>query len=99
MDIKEFKRKYGTTGWQLPIEEFIRRAPEFKGDEELARLIGGIAADLKSVLEEVRALVAQEEVCGESEPVSGARCGLTKGHEYSHVAYVGSAGTMKYVWR
>lgn len=48
--LDEFQKKWGTHGWQLPIEEFIRRAPEFKGDLELAKVIGEIFADLESVL-------------------------------------------------
>ncbi len=46
----EFLEKYGTHGWRLVIEQFIERAPEFKGDKEIAKIIGEIVADLESVL-------------------------------------------------
>ena len=48
----EFLEKYGTKGWILVIENFIQRAPEFHGDQDLAKCIGVIIADLKTVLQE-----------------------------------------------
>lgn len=55
MTIKEFIAKYGTEGWRLPIEEFIRRAPFFKTDAELAGAIGEFSTDLQRALEDVAA--------------------------------------------
>lgn len=52
MSLQEFAVKYGIEGWSLPMEEFIRRAPEFQGDKEIAKIIGEINADLQSVIEE-----------------------------------------------
>ena len=52
--IHEFRKKYGTQGFQLMVEEFIRRAPEFKGDGDLAKMIGVAAADLQFALEQLR---------------------------------------------
>lgn len=51
MTREEFLAKYGTHGWQLLIGEFIRRAPEFPGDLQLADEIGKMVTDLSSVLE------------------------------------------------
>lgn len=52
MRVSEFKAKYGEhgAGLRLVIEEFIKRAPEFKGDSELAKMIGEGMADLEAVL-------------------------------------------------
>lgn len=51
ISIAEFKNKYGRRGWKLLIEEFIKRSPAFSGDEELAKSIGEMVADLESALE------------------------------------------------
>jgi hypothetical protein len=48
--IQDFKRKYGTKGWQLVIEEIIRRAPAYPNDTQLAAELGRIVADLESIL-------------------------------------------------
>ena len=53
MTPKEFLAKYGTRGWQLVVEEFIRRAPSFPGDIKLATEIGRTFGDLESVLREL----------------------------------------------
>lgn len=52
MTIKEFKVKWGhdALGFQLVLEEFISKAPEFKGDGALAGLLGEAMADLASAL-------------------------------------------------
>lgn len=50
--IQEFKTKYGTKGWRLLVEEFINRAPTFRGDTVLAKGIGEMMADLESALKE-----------------------------------------------
>ena len=47
----DFIKKYKTQdAWKAPIEEFIRKAPEFSGDLELARSIGELMADLEFAL-------------------------------------------------
>lgn len=48
----EFLKQYGTHGWSLCIKEFIRRAPEFSGDKDLAKIIGEVVAALESMLNE-----------------------------------------------
>lgn len=50
ISIHEFKKKWGTETWRLLIETFIKRAPSFPGDLELARAIGEMVADLGSAL-------------------------------------------------
>lgn len=52
MTIQDFKERYGTRGGSLLIEEFIRRAPEFPGDAQLARILGTLCADLETMLKE-----------------------------------------------
>lgn len=51
MNIHDFKTKWGTEGWRLLIEAFIKRAPSFPGDLELAGKIGEMVSDLESALE------------------------------------------------
>ena len=51
MLLAEFLKRYGTRGWRLPIEEFIKRAPPFADDDKLANLIGVIIAELEAALE------------------------------------------------
>jgi hypothetical protein len=51
MTIDEFAKKYGTRGAALIVGEFIRRAPDFPGDERLAKEIGEVMADLCSALD------------------------------------------------
>lgn len=47
----DFIEKYKTqTNWKAPIEEFIRKAPEFAGDLELSKRIGELVADLEFAL-------------------------------------------------
>lgn len=48
MTFDEFVIKYGTHDFSLPIKEFIRRAPEFPADKELAKIIGELMGDLES---------------------------------------------------
>lgn len=52
--IDEFKAKYGQHGlaFRLTLEEFIQRAPEFKGGFALAKLLGEQMADLESALKD-----------------------------------------------
>lgn len=50
MSILDFITKYGTDTPQLLIAEFIRRSPEFKGDNELAKSIGTMMGDLQLAL-------------------------------------------------
>ncbi len=54
MDIKDFCRKYGYRGLSCVVEEFIRRAPGFPGDLELAEALGKILVDLESGLKNCR---------------------------------------------
>jgi hypothetical protein len=51
MTIEGFKRKYGTRGLSIMIEELINRSPSFKGDVKLAIEIGKAVADLEVALE------------------------------------------------
>ena len=48
--IADFKEKYGTKGFHLLIAEFIARAPEFRGDKELAAAIAQAMGDLEEAL-------------------------------------------------
>lgn len=48
--IANFKKKHGHRYWKFAIEEFIRKAPEFCGDEKLAAEIGEMMADLEAAL-------------------------------------------------
>lgn len=50
ISLADFKAKYGSLGWRSAIEQFIRLAPEFEGDERLAIQIGVVLADIESVL-------------------------------------------------
>ena len=52
MTLKDFRKKYGRIGWQLPLKEFITRAPSFQGDIQLIEIIDEIVADLETALEE-----------------------------------------------
>lgn len=54
MTIEEFKKKYGERGVSLVVEEYINRAPPFKGDQVLAGELGEMMACLESVLKEVK---------------------------------------------
>ena len=47
---EEFLKKWGNEGWQLPIMEFIRRAPSFPGEEKLAEIIGELISDIENAL-------------------------------------------------
>lgn len=51
MTVADFVDRYGIRGLGLVVEEFIGRAPEFRGSDALARLIGGMVADLECALE------------------------------------------------
>lgn len=47
----DFIKKYKSQdAWKIPVEEFIRRSPDFKGDIQLAKLIGVLMADLEFAL-------------------------------------------------
>ena len=47
----DFIKKYKTQdAWKAPIEELIRKAPEFPGDLELSKRIGELVADLEFAL-------------------------------------------------
>ena len=48
--IEDLLRKYGVKTITLVVETFVRRAPEFEGDGELARRLGVMMADLESGL-------------------------------------------------
>lgn len=48
--MKEFIEKWGTVGWKIPIKEFIERSPEFRGDVEIAKIIGEVVADLETAI-------------------------------------------------
>lgn len=50
MTIERFAKRYGTKGLTLLIGEFIRRAPDFPGGEDLAKQLGTMLADLESAL-------------------------------------------------
>lgn len=50
-DIHEFKKKYGSKELGILVGEFIKQAPEFKGDRELARKIGRVIGDLEFALD------------------------------------------------
>lgn len=50
-DIHEFKKKYGSKELGILVGEFIKQAPEFQGDRELARKIGRVIGDLEFVLD------------------------------------------------
>ena len=52
MTLEDFRKKYGRIGWQLPLKEFITRAPSFQGDTQLAQVLEEIMADLETALEE-----------------------------------------------
>lgn len=49
MTLAEFRQKYGTRTPGLLVEEFVRRAPAFPGDGDLARALAQLVADLESV--------------------------------------------------
>lgn len=49
-NVDELLKKYGYKTIPLLVEEFINRAPEFKGDLDLAALLGEAMADLESAL-------------------------------------------------
>lgn len=50
MTMQEYLTKYGYASLSRVIGEFILRAPEFKGDKQLAALLGEMSADLESAL-------------------------------------------------
>lgn len=50
-DIYDFKKEHGSRGLSLLIQEFIRKAPEFEGDMELAKKLGRIVGDLEYALD------------------------------------------------
>ena len=50
MDMQGYLRLYGYSSLSLVVKEFIARAPEFKGDNELAAQLGVMLADLESAL-------------------------------------------------
>lgn len=54
MGIHEYLCIHGTRGLSILVKEFIQRAPEFKGDKELAAEIGKVIADLESALVQVK---------------------------------------------
>ena len=58
-NIQEFKKKYGTKTPGLLIGKFVKLAPEFPGDRELARELGVLAADLEVALRDVEAYRAE----------------------------------------
>ena len=47
MNRSDFIKKYKGKNWKAPIEEFVRQAPEFRGEETLAKLIGILMADIE----------------------------------------------------
>jgi hypothetical protein len=49
MTLEEFIQRNGTETFRLFVESFIRKAPEFEGDQALAMEIGRIMGDLDSV--------------------------------------------------
>ena len=53
-NMHDFLQKYGTMTPGIMVAEYIRRAPEFPGDNELASALGVLMADLKTALEHVR---------------------------------------------
>lgn len=50
-DIYGFKKEHGSRGLSLLIQEFIRKAPEFEGDMELAKKLGQVMGDLEYALD------------------------------------------------
>jgi hypothetical protein len=53
VDIHTYLQKYGYRGLSVAVGEFIRRAPEFRGDQELAKVLGEMIADLESALQSI----------------------------------------------
>ena len=53
-NISDFCRKYGTLTPGMLVAEYIRRSPQFPGDEELATKLGEMMGDLKIALEHVK---------------------------------------------
>lgn len=53
VSIEQFKRKYGRVGFNLVLSEFIKRAPEFPGDNLLIQNLNVMMADLESALKNV----------------------------------------------
>ncbi len=49
-DLEDFHKKYPDLRWRRILEEFIKRAPAFEGDEPLAEMLGVLAADLEFAL-------------------------------------------------
>lgn len=49
-NLPEFVAKYGQHGARLLVESFIRAAPEFPGDVNIANDLAILMADLQSVL-------------------------------------------------
>ena len=47
---EEFLTEYGTKGWRLPIDEFIRRSPLKDNDVELERIVVEILDALEAML-------------------------------------------------
>lgn len=51
MTIQEYITQYGTRGTENAVSMFIQKAPGFRGDVALAKLLGVMMADLRSALE------------------------------------------------
>ena len=52
MTIEEYVKRNGTQSLGLFVGEFIRKAPDFDGDQKLAAEIGRMMSDLDSVFAE-----------------------------------------------
>lgn len=97
--MEKFKQKYGTkgTGFRLLVEEFVHRAPEFKGDRMLAEAIGVAMDDLERMLQDQDTSI-DSDIPELPEPVTAEDEYLSRGGQRAVLSVdTKESGKMKYL--